>query len=273
MCVRLLGFALLMVPLERAGRRAAGLGAGDSFEKQIRPLLANHCWKCHGREQTEGRPAAGLRGRGCERRGFRPGHRCRPARGEPSHPGRSLPGRSQDASEGEAARCGGGRSRGLGARRRDLADRRETRVRTRSSRPSVHTSERTAPFWAFQPPRDPSPPDVQALAWPRSPIDRFILAALERKGLGPAPPAEKRTLIRRATFDLIGLPPDARRSRRVPRGPVARRLRQGRRPAARRRRDTASAGGDTGSTWHATPTPTAWTRTSRMPTPFATAIT
>ncbi len=67
--------------------------------------------------------------------------------------------------------------------------------------------EGTRPFWAFQPLRDPRPPDVPSGTGPKSPVDRFILAALERKGLTSAPPAEKGPLIRRATFDLTGLPP------------------------------------------------------------------
>jgi len=62
-------------------------------------------------------------------------------------------------------------------------------------------------FWAFQPPVDPPLPDVVDSAWPRSPLDRFVLAKLEAAGLSPAPQADKRTLVRRATFDLIGLPP------------------------------------------------------------------
>jgi hypothetical protein len=63
------------------------------------------------------------------------------------------------------------------------------------------------PFWAFQPVRKLAPPRVKNPAWVRSPIDAFILAGLESKGLTPAPPADRRTLIRRATYDLIGLPP------------------------------------------------------------------
>ncbi len=61
--------------------------------------------------------------------------------------------------------------------------------------------------WAFQPVRRPNPPAVRDTAWARTPVDRFILAKLEEKGLGPSPPADRRTLIRRATFDLLGLPP------------------------------------------------------------------
>src|SRR5205807_9649694 len=62
-------------------------------------------------------------------------------------------------------------------------------------------------FWAFQPVRPTAIPLVHDSAWPRSAVDRFILAALEARRLGPATPADKRTLLRRATFDLIGLPP------------------------------------------------------------------
>jgi hypothetical protein len=62
-------------------------------------------------------------------------------------------------------------------------------------------------FWAFQPVRKHSPPSVNDEKWARNPIDRFILAELEKQGLKPAPEVDKGTLIRRATFDLLGLPP------------------------------------------------------------------
>jgi hypothetical protein len=68
------------------------------------------------------------------------------------------------------------------------------------------TAEQRA-FWAFRPVTEPNVPAVKHQEWLRSPIDHFVLARLEAAGLDPAPPASKRTLIRRATFDLTGLPP------------------------------------------------------------------
>ncbi|MDB5356290.1 MAG: Planctomycete cytochrome [Phycisphaerales bacterium] len=62
-------------------------------------------------------------------------------------------------------------------------------------------------FWCFQPPKDSAPPKVKHEGWARGPIDQFVLARMEEKGLAPVKPADKRTLIRRATFDLTGLPP------------------------------------------------------------------
>jgi hypothetical protein len=67
--------------------------------------------------------------------------------------------------------------------------------------------EQARKFWSFQPIKDTPPPEVNNKAWVRSPIDRFILAKLESKGLKPVGDADKRSLIRRATFDLTGLPP------------------------------------------------------------------
>src|SRR6266545_392171 len=61
--------------------------------------------------------------------------------------------------------------------------------------------------WSFQPLKRITPPVVKNTKWARTVIDTFMLARLEELGLQPAPPAGKRTLIRRATFDLIGLPP------------------------------------------------------------------
>ena len=62
-------------------------------------------------------------------------------------------------------------------------------------------------FWSFQPPKKVAPPPVKNAAWAKNDIDRFILARLEAEGLHPVPAAGKRELIRRATFDLTGLPP------------------------------------------------------------------
>ena len=62
-------------------------------------------------------------------------------------------------------------------------------------------------FWSFQPIRDSPAPAVSHASWPKTDIDRFVLARLERAGLTPVRAADKRTLIRRATLDLTGLPP------------------------------------------------------------------
>ena len=62
-------------------------------------------------------------------------------------------------------------------------------------------------WWSLRAPVDPKLPDVKDAGWAVNPIDRFVLAKLEAAGLRPSAPAEKRTLIRRVTFDLTGLPP------------------------------------------------------------------
>src|SRR5271166_6410667 len=61
--------------------------------------------------------------------------------------------------------------------------------------------------WSFQKPLRPEPPPFRLENWVRNPIDAFILARLEKEGLDPAPPADRAALLRRVTFDLIGLPP------------------------------------------------------------------
>lgn len=61
--------------------------------------------------------------------------------------------------------------------------------------------------WAFRPLLRPVPPDVGDLAWPLNPIDRFLLARLDEEQLAPLPPADRATLLRRVSFDLIGFPP------------------------------------------------------------------
>jgi len=61
--------------------------------------------------------------------------------------------------------------------------------------------------WPFKPPQRPAVPTVADTSWVKNPIDAFVLAKLEEKGLRPSQPADKRALLRRITFDLTGLPP------------------------------------------------------------------
>ena len=71
----------------------------------------------------------------------------------------------------------------------------------------VAFTEEQKSFWAFQPVADAEPPAVKNAAWVSSPIDRFVLAKLEEKGLEPAEPTSKAALLRRVSYDLTGLPP------------------------------------------------------------------
>ncbi len=70
-------------------------------------------------------------------------------------------------------------------------------------------SPKTA-HWSFQPVRNPPVPAVKRSSWPKTSVDAFILSKLEADGFQPAPPAGRRTWLRRATFDLTGLPPNPR---------------------------------------------------------------
>jgi Protein of unknown function (DUF1549)/Protein of unknown function (DUF1553)/Planctomycete cytochrome C len=187
----------------------AGPAAIDRFEKKVRPLLAGRCWQCHGPEKQKG----GLRLDTAEAVGV----------GGDSGPV-VLPGKPRESRLIEAIGYAGELKMPPKGKLSDaeIAELTEW-VRagavwpaTGTSAPSqatqhavggpLFTNEQKA-FWAFQPPCDPVPPSVKATDWPTSPIDRFILDALEKKGLAPAPSTDKRTLIRRATFDLTGLPP------------------------------------------------------------------
>ena len=74
---------------------------------------------------------------------------------------------------------------------------------------SADEPERKINPWVYRPPARPALPAVRAAAWAANPIDCFILAKLEAQGLAPSPRADKRTLLRRVTVDLTGLPPTA----------------------------------------------------------------
>lgn len=81
----------------------------------------------------------------------------------------------------------------------------------KSAEPTTHEAPKVTPetmkFWSFQPVKRPIVPKVKQKTWVRNPIDAFVLSRLEKIGLTPNPTASKLVLIRRATYDLTGLPP------------------------------------------------------------------
>jgi mono/diheme cytochrome c family protein len=200
LAVVLLAPAALPAHAAEPGPTAAGI---EFFEKQVRPLLVEHCLACHGPEKQRG----GLRLD--SRAGFHKGSDSGPLvkQGTPqqslllkvlSHTGETkMPPRGKlpaPALEVFAAWVK------MGTPWPDDAG---SAGATQTL--SVERARRT--HWAFQPVRRPPAPAVRDGAWCRTPIDHFILAALEARRLGPTAEADRRTLLRRVTFDLTGLPP------------------------------------------------------------------
>ncbi len=88
---------------------------------------------------------------------------------------------------------------------------------TETAAPEAHAAPLVTPeaknFWSFLPITRPATPQVASAEWPRNPIDHFVLAGLEARGIEPAKPAEKIALFRRVAFDLTGLPPTPEQTR------------------------------------------------------------
>ena len=87
-------------------------------------------------------------------------------------------------------------------------------MRARNGPAAATGSSKQSSWWSFRKPQRPETPAVKNSAWVRTPIDAFILQKLEQKGLRPAPPVGKQALIRRAYYDLLGLPPSPEEVRR-----------------------------------------------------------
>jgi hypothetical protein len=195
----------------RAERPSEDFSAEGSefFEKKIRPVLVEQCYMCHSSETEE--PQAGLLLD--SRQGLLRGGSRGPAI-DREEPDRSLLLRALLYNEKDLKMPPMGK---LSAE--EIADFR-TWLRMGAPDPRDEPSHALVPahkpeynfeegrrFWSYQPVKSYTPPEVRDPQWARNPVDQFILAKLEAKGLRPAPPADKRTLIRRAYFDLIGLPP------------------------------------------------------------------
>ncbi len=178
----------------------------EFFEKHIRPLLVQHCYECHSSESDDVGGNLLLD----RKAGWEEGGDLGPAI-VPGDVEQSLLLRAVRYGECDLQMPPSGKLPDEQIKRLEEWVRRgaaDPRTETKPvKKPSTIDIEEGRKHWSFQPLADPPLPSVKDTAWPQSPIDFFILAALEEKGLRPAPPADRRTLIRRATFDLTGLPP------------------------------------------------------------------
>jgi cytochrome c553 len=176
-----------MCPASTAGaQKAYASDSTNVFETKIRPLLLDSCVSCHGKDA----PQAGLR----------------------LDVAISLP-KAQELVRRVKGEGGKPRMPMGGELSKEKITALEDWVKAGAHWPATRPAsgpdimERAKGHWSFQPLVRPAVPRVKSVAWVRNPIDAFILKRLETKGLKPNPPATRRELIRRVTYDLIGLPP------------------------------------------------------------------
>ncbi len=176
--------------------------ADFTFESDIRPIFKAHCFHCHGEEGEELKANLDLRLRRLAAKGGDSG----PAIVEGDAPGSLL---WQRIIKGEMP---------PGEKKLSEAERSKVELWLATGAKTARAEPETAPggadltpedrgFWSFQPVVRPVIPPVQAADRVRTPVDAFVLSRLEQSSLSFSPDAERVALIRRATFDLWGLPP------------------------------------------------------------------
>ena len=183
----------------------------ELFEKKVQPILAETCYKCHSHDADKIKGGLLLDSHEAALKGGDTGPALVPGKPEESLLIKAI--RYTDPDLQMPPRKGGGKK---------LSDEQISAltewVKLGAPRPTPVANDRlnrrrsTAEdknWWAFQPVLRPSVPEVKNPRWSANPVDRFIFARLESESLKPSPEAERRTLIRRAYFDLIGLPPSA----------------------------------------------------------------
>ena len=184
----------------------------DFFEQRIRPTLVNECYECHGAKKQKG--------------GLRVDYRDGLRQGGDSGPV-LIPGNAKKSLLIQSIRHEAPDSK-MPKDRPQLPDAviadfvtwiNQGAVDPRDQAPTVAAAATTAnvgweatlqarkDWWSFQPVRKPAVPKVKDAAWSEHPIDRFLLAKMEERGLRPSPAASRESLLRRVTFALTGLPP------------------------------------------------------------------
>jgi hypothetical protein len=188
---RALAPAALVVVLSGLAARGAEPARTIDYQRDVRPILADKCFTCHGPDDAK--REAGLRLDSLA------------AATRPAESGeRAIVPKDPEASEllfRVTADDATLRMPPAGTTKTVSPAEAET-LRAWIAQGAVYTNH-----WAFTPPSRPALPEVKGEGWVRNPIDRFVLARLEKEGLAPAPEADRTTLLRRLALDLTGLPP------------------------------------------------------------------
>ncbi len=172
---------------------APALFAADTveFNRDIRPILSDHCYTCHGPDQSNRKTKLRFDTEAGAKQNL--GGRFAIVPGDPAHSemlqrisAGNSPTRMPPAYAGAAA----------------LSDHDIDLIRRWIAQGAVWQKH-----WSLIPPKRPELPQVSDPTWVRNPIDNFVLARLDKEGLKPSPEAGKAALLRRVTFDLTGLPP------------------------------------------------------------------
>ncbi len=196
---RVLVLGALAVAVASASPRARGEDP-LTFEKDVRPIFKAYCLDCHGGEAVKGK--LDLRLKRFAEKGGDSGPAIVPGDADASylimrlHDGEMPPGDKKLPPDQIAVI-----ERWIEGGAATLRDEPE------SLSPGIGVTDEDRAYWAFQPIRKPAPPSFASGDGARTAIDGFVLARLRERGLGFAPEADRRTLIRRATVDLTGLPP------------------------------------------------------------------
>jgi hypothetical protein len=177
---------------------------GEFFEKRIRPVLAENCYKCHSAQSEKLKGKLRLDSREAILKGGETGPALVPGEPEKSLLIKAIRYLDEDLQMPPKTKLADQSIRDLEAWVKMGAPFPVAMVA--AGRPVLTATK--AP-WPYGPVHRPAIPSVHDRNWAASPIDHFILAQLEKKGLKPAPEADRRTLIRRVTYDLLGLPPTA----------------------------------------------------------------
>jgi hypothetical protein len=169
--------------LGSGGGRAAD---GIEYNRDIRPILAENCFTCHGPDSAS------------RKAGLRLDQRHAAVKAEAI-----VPGKPDDSELVQRIFSTVKRERmPPAATKKELTTAQKDLLKRWIARGAEYQ-----PHWSFIAPKRPALPTVKDTGWVRNPIDRFILAELEKRGLRPAPEADRRTLARRLSLDLTGLPP------------------------------------------------------------------